>query len=74
MANVTGSVSRPLATSGTKTFGYACITPLIVKKHFINRVIRKVIAPSCTQLNRDDIQYRYNSVLYAGIGARGHSA
>jgi hypothetical protein len=76
MANVTGSGSCPVAISATKIFGYARITSLIVKNNFVNRIIiiTKDIAPSCMQLNRNDTQYRYYCVLYAGIGERGGNA
>ena len=61
MANVAGTGSCPMATSATKILGYACITPLIVKNKLIKRVITttKDIAPSYTQPNKNDTQYRY---------------
>lgn len=64
-----------MATSATKTPGYACATPQIDKNNLMKRVIiTKDIAPSCMQLNNNDTQYRYFCVLYSGIGERGRNA
>jgi len=65
-----------MATSATKTPSYACTTLLIDKKNNLMKrvIITKDIAPSCTQLNNNDTQYRYFCVLSAGIGERGRNA